>query len=183
VNLEDPSSKSLLPKSSYTSTIDLENVDSPQAEGGRPRFRYGFKTNAKENIGQFWRRRPRLRERTTSTFEGHFAHGKPGWWHKQMLVDRSLRSMAGFTAVCAVAMLIIIFSYLSAFVKKTNLKSTSVGGRAGESCAVMEKQNVVRVIQPGMFVGTEELIVYVKAIHLFINIAATMVLGCSNTYQ
>jgi hypothetical protein len=138
LNLEDPSSNSLLPKSSYTSTIDLENVESPQAEGGRPRFRHGFKTNVKENIGQFWRRRPRLREGTT-TFEGHFAHAKPGWWHKQMLVDRSLRSMAGFTAVCAVAMLIIIFSYLSAFVKRTNLKSISVGGRAGESCAVMEK--------------------------------------------
>jgi hypothetical protein len=80
-------------------------------------------------------------------------------------------------------MLIIIFSYLSTFIKRTNMKSTSVGGRAGESCAVMEKQNVVRVIQTGMSVGTHELIVYVKAIHLFINIAATMVLGRSNTYQ
>ncbi|KAE9375206.1 hypothetical protein N431DRAFT_402552, partial [Stipitochalara longipes BDJ] len=163
LNLEDPTTKSLLHKSSDTSTVVLENVESPQAAGGETRLRHGFKSNVQENVGQLWRRRRFLRQGTTSTFEGHFAHGKPGWWHKQMLVDRSLRSMAGFTAGCAIAMFIIVCSYLSAFAKRPNRRSTSVGGRTGESCDVMEKQNV--------------------AIHLLINIAATIVLGCSNTYQ
>jgi hypothetical protein len=60
-----------------------------------------------------------------------------------MLVDRSLRSMAGFTAVCAVIMLIILFSYLPAFTKRLNHYSTSVGGRDGESCGTAESRNVV----------------------------------------
>lgn len=60
-----------------------------------------------------------------------------------MLVDRSLRSMAGFTAVCATVMFIIILSYLPAFANRLNTHSTSVGGRSGESCDVIEKKNVV----------------------------------------
>lgn len=149
LNLEDPSSKSLLHKSSHNSTVDLETVESSPVEGGGTRLRHGFKSNVQENIGQLWRRVPLLRKGPTSTFDGQFANGSPGWWHKQMLVDRSLRSMAGFTAVCATAMLIIVFSYLSAFVRRLNLHSTSVGGRAGESCATMEKQNVVRAMRSG----------------------------------
>ena len=81
--------------------------------------------------------------RTASTFDGNFAHGKPGWWDKQMLVDRSLRSMAAFTAVCAVVMLIILFSYLPAFARRLNRSSTSVGGSEGESCHTMESRNIV----------------------------------------
>ncbi|TVY17925.1 hypothetical protein LARI1_G005385 [Lachnellula arida] len=96
-------------------------------------------------------------------FDGKFAHGKPGLWYKQMLADRSLRSMAAFTAVCAVIMLIITLSYIGDFAHRLNLNTTSVGGKDGESCESMEQKNV--------------------AVHLFINIAATMILGCSNTYQ
>jgi hypothetical protein len=60
-----------------------------------------------------------------------------------MLVDRSLRLMAGFTAVCAITMFIIVLSYFPAFVKRRNPHSTAVGGKEGEGCDVMEKKNVV----------------------------------------
>lgn len=89
-----------------------------------------------------------LKARTQSTFDGDFAHGRPGWWHKQMLVDRSLRSMAAFTAVSAVIMLIILISYLPAFANRVNHNSTSVGGKAGTSCSTSESRNVVRFSFP-----------------------------------
>jgi hypothetical protein len=140
---EDASTKVAASQSSYTSTISFENVESPQEERRETRLRHSFRSNVQQNIQQLWTRRPLLCQGTTPTFEGHFAHGKPGWWHKQMLVDRSLRSMAAFTAICAVAMFIILFSYLPDFAKRLNPHSTSVGGKAGESCSVMERQNVV----------------------------------------
>jgi hypothetical protein len=71
--------------------------------------------------------------------------------------------MAAFTAICAMIMWIIIFSYLGPFTTRLNPNSTSVGRRDGESCAEAETRNVIN--------------------HLFINFAATMILGCSNTYQ
>lgn len=80
-----------------------------------------------------------------------------------MLVDRSLRTMALFTTACAAIMLIILISYLPDFARRISHSSTSVGGDSGESCAEMESRNV--------------------AVHFIINIAATMILGCSNTYQ
>jgi hypothetical protein len=64
-----------------------------------------------------------------------------------MLVDRSLRSMAGFTAVFTIVMFIVVFSYLSDFKNRINRHSASVGGKAGESCDVIEKQNVVCTLQ------------------------------------
>jgi hypothetical protein len=60
-----------------------------------------------------------------------------------MLVDRSLRSMAVFTATCAVIMFIIIFSYLKDFMTRLNTHTTSVGGSSGESCSEAESRNVV----------------------------------------
>lgn len=51
--------------------------------------------------------------------------------------------MAAFTAVCAVIMLIITLSYISDFAHRLNLKTTSVGGKDGESCGSMEQKNVV----------------------------------------
>lgn len=64
-----------------------------------------------------------------------------------MLVDRSLRSMAGFTAICCMAMFIVIFCYLGDFTHRLNKDTTSVGGSSGESCETEEKRNVVRKIQ------------------------------------
>ena len=114
-------------------------------------------------VQRLWHQKSTLSQRTTSTFDGNFAHGRPGLWSKQMLVDRSLRSMAAFTTICAVIMWIIVFSYLDPFAHRVNRNSTSVGRKNGESCGEAEVRNVAN--------------------HLFINIAATMILGCSNTYQ
>lgn len=77
-------------------------------------------------------------------FSGHFEDGKPGWWKKQVLVDRSLRSMTGFVLICTLIMIIIIFSYMKDFMNRINKNSTSVGGRIVESCNVLERKSVVR---------------------------------------
>jgi hypothetical protein len=97
-----------------------------------------------------------------------------------MLVDRSLRSMAAFTAVCTVIMWIIVFSYLGPFSTRLNRNSTSVGREQGEKCGEAESRNVVcytRTLEAGWISDVAQ------AVHLFINIAATIILGCSNTYQ
>ncbi|KAL2071138.1 hypothetical protein VTL71DRAFT_12373 [Oculimacula yallundae] len=163
---DETSTRSLLRKESQATTASDYDVQSPYLQGdisthqdSEPRQRKGFKSN----VQQIWSKRSVRSARTTSTFDGNFAHGKPGWWKKQMLVDRSLRTMAAFMAVCTFVMFIIIFTHLGDFKNRINTHTTSVGGKDGESCKSVEKKNV--------------------AIHLFINIAATMVLGCSNTYQ
>lgn len=66
-----------------------------------------------------------------------------GWWWHQMLVDQSLRSMAALTTVFALMMVILCFAYFGDFANRPNKKSTSVGGKSGESCSAMERSNVV----------------------------------------
>ncbi|KAH7399834.1 hypothetical protein BKA64DRAFT_707518 [Cadophora sp. MPI-SDFR-AT-0126] len=163
---DDVSSRSLLGKQSQATTASDYDLASPfslgttrEEQDQEPRLRKGFRSN----VQRLWPKKSVQSARTTSTFDGNFAHGRPGWWKKQMLVDRSLRSMAFFTAVCSLVMFIIIFAHLGDFKNRINTHTTSVGGKDGENCTSIEKKNV--------------------AIHLFINIAATMVLGCSNTYQ
>ncbi|RDW82971.1 hypothetical protein BP5796_04462 [Coleophoma crateriformis] len=146
----------------YTSQLspDVVEVKSGLREGEGLRRRLGLSNT----FPKLWHKASfTASQRTTSTFDGHFAHGKPGWWKKQMLVDRSLRTMAAFTALCALIMCIIVFTYLKDFMTRLNKNSTSVGGSHGESCHNMESRNI--------------------AVHFFINIAATLILGCSNTYQ
>ncbi|KAL8958559.1 MAG: hypothetical protein Q9193_004407 [Seirophora villosa] len=101
-----------------------------------------------------------------------FAYGGPGWWKHQMLADRSFRTMAAMTTVFAIIMVIICLVNLPDLSRRANKSSTSVGGKAGadvfninrdQTCSSMEGKNVM--------------------IHLVINIAATMILGMSNTYQ
>ncbi|TEY44889.1 hypothetical protein BOTCAL_0342g00130 [Botryotinia calthae] len=129
---------------------------------GEARLRKG--SGVTSNMKRIWSKSTAFtKPRPQSSFDGHFAQGKDGWWKKQMLVDRSLRSMAGFTFLCTIIMFIIMVAYLPAFNSRLNKQSTSVGGKDGESCHSMESRNI--------------------AVHLFINIAATMILGCSNTYQ
>ncbi|KAL8935344.1 MAG: hypothetical protein Q9216_005474 [Gyalolechia sp. 2 TL-2023] len=91
------------------------------------------------------------------------AYGGPGWWKHQMLADRSFRTMAALTTVFAFIMIIICLVYFPDLVKRANKHSTSVGGKADQTCSSMEGKNVF--------------------IHLLINVAATMILGMSNTYQ
>lgn len=109
---------------------------------GEARLRKG--SGVTSNMKKIWSKstaftKPRLQ----SSFDGHFAQGKDGWWKKQMLVDRSLRSMAGFTFLCTIIMFIIMVAYLPAFNSRLNKQSTSVGGKDGESCHSMESRNIV----------------------------------------
>ncbi|ORY16525.1 hypothetical protein BCR34DRAFT_93060 [Clohesyomyces aquaticus] len=85
-----------------------------------------------------------------------------GVWNDQLLVDRSLRSMAATTAVFAVAMIIVIATNLGSFSDRANKFTSSVGGKA-KDCTSVTHTNT--------------------ALLLLINIAATMILGMSNTYQ
>ncbi|KAF1998651.1 hypothetical protein P154DRAFT_411092, partial [Amniculicola lignicola CBS 123094] len=85
-----------------------------------------------------------------------------GVWKDQLLVDRSLRSMALFMTTLAIAMLIVIFTHAKTFRDRSNPFSTSVGGDPS-SCKSVTRANTVLL--------------------LLINIAATMILGMSNTYQ
>ena len=78
-----------------------------------------------------------------SKFDGEFAVIDGGWWHRQMLVDRTLRTMAGTTTLFALVMLIICFGYIRPFIERVNLNSTSVGGKEGIDCATVERQDVV----------------------------------------
>ena len=66
-----------------------------------------------------------------------------GWWWHQMLVDRSLRSMAALTTVFALMMAILCIVYFGDLVHRVNPNSTSVGGISGESCSTMESGNIV----------------------------------------
>ncbi|KAI4226391.1 MAG: hypothetical protein L6R36_003199 [Xanthoria steineri] len=92
-----------------------------------------------------------------------FAYGGPGWWKHQMLSDRSFRTMAAVTTIFAFIMSVICIAYLKDLTHRPNKNSTSVGGKADKTCSSMEGRNVM--------------------IHLVINVAATMILGMSNTYQ
>ncbi|KAL8690078.1 MAG: hypothetical protein Q9218_004392 [Villophora microphyllina] len=92
-----------------------------------------------------------------------FAYNGPGWWKHQMLADRSFRTMAVATTLFAFIMVIICLVHLPELAHRANRTSTSVGGKANQTCESMEGKNVV--------------------IHLVINIAATMILGMSNTFQ
>ncbi|KAL8669565.1 MAG: hypothetical protein Q9168_005847 [Polycauliona sp. 1 TL-2023] len=91
------------------------------------------------------------------------AYGGPGWWKHQMLSDRSFRSMAAATTVFAFILSILCLVNLKRLTHRVNKNSTSVGGTADKTCSSMEASNVM--------------------IHLVINVAATMILGMSNTYQ
>ncbi|KAL8884790.1 MAG: hypothetical protein Q9205_004604 [Flavoplaca limonia] len=92
-----------------------------------------------------------------------FAYGGPGWWRHQMLSDRSFRTMAAVMTLLAFIMSIICIVNLKSLTHRPNKNSTSVGGNADKTCSSMEANNVM--------------------IHLVINVAATMILGMSNTYQ
>ncbi|PSN67244.1 hypothetical protein BS50DRAFT_472197, partial [Corynespora cassiicola Philippines] len=85
-----------------------------------------------------------------------------GVWKDQLLVDRSLRSMTALTACFAIAMIVVIIIYMKPFVNRSNKETTSVGGST-RSCKQVTHTNT--------------------ALLLLINVAATMTLGMSNTYQ
>ena len=72
-----------------------------------------------------------------------FASGRSGWWKQQMLVDRSLRTMAGTTSLFALIMMIFSIRYFPYFLARKNPDSTSVGSQTGHDCGSLETTNVV----------------------------------------
>lgn len=82
-------------------------------------------------------------DRKESCFDGHTTAGGKGWWNRQMLVDRSLRSMAALTTLLAIIMISLCAAYMSDFVKRTNKNSTSVGSKKPQSCKSLEAKNIV----------------------------------------
>jgi predicted RNase H-related nuclease YkuK (DUF458 family) len=70
--------------------------------------------------------------------------------------------MAGLTTLFAIAMIVIVASYLKLFINRPNKKTSSVGGDS-QKCSEVTHANT--------------------AFLLLINVAATMILGMSNTYQ
>ncbi|KAF2471017.1 uncharacterized protein BDR25DRAFT_173588, partial [Lindgomyces ingoldianus] len=85
-----------------------------------------------------------------------------GVWKDQLLVDRSLRGMAALTTAFAVAMIIVIATNLKPFHNRLNKFTSSVGGQTRDCTSVTHTNT---------------------ALLLVINVAATMILGMSNTYQ
>ena len=75
--------------------------------------------------------------------EEAIAVGEGGWWNQQMLVDRSLRSMAALTTIFAFIMIVICCTYMYDFTHRSNPHSTSVGSKEPGNCGSTEKWNVV----------------------------------------
>ncbi|PQE29641.1 Peptidase C78 ubiquitin fold modifier-specific peptidase 1 2 protein [Rutstroemia sp. NJR-2017a BBW] len=135
-------------RASFASSFGVASTNDYQAlkngtdsvEGKEPRLRNGLGGNVK----RMWTKGTAFTKRTSSTFDGNFAHGKDGWWKKQMLVDRSLRTMAGLTFLSAMIMFIIIIVYLPAFSHRLNKSSTSVVWKAGILCDALTHINNYR---------------------------------------
>ena len=98
---------------------------------------------------------PRLRHETPGALAEHdepyqgipsstneiTSNGK-GWWKEQMLVERSLRSMAALTSIFALIMVVTCARYFGDFVSRKNKKSTSVGVKL-QGCENIERTDVV----------------------------------------
>ena len=79
----------------------------------------------------------------STDFEKGLTVGEKGWWRRQMLLDRSLRSMAFLMTLFALAMFVLCAAYFRDFLNRGNRRSTSVGGAKGQSCGKIESMNVV----------------------------------------
>ena len=103
----------------------------------------GKAANDIENISAWTRYGDPSRERAVDNTR--FASGRSGWWKEQMLVDRSLRTMAGITSMFALIMLILSIRYFPEFLARKNTDSTSVGSQTGHDCGSLETTNVVSI--------------------------------------
>ncbi|KAJ4358068.1 uncharacterized protein N0V89_002647 [Didymosphaeria variabile] len=126
-----------------------------------------FKDGWEKNIVARVRRKPLPRYMQGSIRKHPAAEIEPtrvkrGVWKDQLLVDRSLRGMSLLMSAFAIAMLVVVATHAEAFGARANKFTSSVGG-ASQDCHIATKTNT--------------------ALLLVINVAATMVLGMSNTYQ
>lgn len=85
-----------------------------------------------------------------------------GVWNDQLLVDRSLRTMALLMCLFALAMLVLVCVNAKEYTSRLTNYTSSIGGPLMD-CKKVSKLN--------------------GALLLLINIPATMILGMSNTYQ
>lgn len=137
----------------------IDTFDSPSSSG--------FSKGKMKNFAARIRRKPlpnnlfgSIRRHPAAEIEA--ARIGPGVWKDQLLVDRSLRTMAATMTLFAVAMIILIATHAEFFRNRANRNTSSVGGDTG-SCETVTTRNTVFL--------------------LLINVCATMILGMSNTYQ
>lgn len=88
------------------------------------------------------------KRRPSSTFSSvkGFATTSHGLWDNQMLVDRSLRSMAVLTSVLALIMCTLVFVCLKDFIGRSRKTSTSVYA-GDENCKTANWKISVRLIR------------------------------------
>jgi hypothetical protein len=146
---------------SYLTSFGTKNTSSSTSSGlQKPKDKY------EKSISQI-RRKPlppymqdSIRKHSTAEIEP--TRIGRGVWKDQLLVDRSLRGMSLLMVSFAVAMIMVIAVNRKAFGERVNKYTSPVGG-AEQDCKTVTRTNT--------------------ALLLLINVAATMILGMSNTYQ
>ncbi|KAF2681141.1 hypothetical protein K458DRAFT_444963 [Lentithecium fluviatile CBS 122367] len=167
--LRNPSSDSASPN--YSTVQRNETADHASLNSSNS---YNSSSNSIDKTKNGWekdvnriRRKPLPRYMQSSVRNHPAADIEPtrigrGVWKDQFLVDRSLRGMALLTTLFAIAMLTVVCVYAKAFGARANKFSSSIGGQT-MNCNDVTHTNTVLL--------------------LAINVAATMLLGMSNTYQ
>ncbi len=89
------------------------------------------------------RKKSVLSQRTQSTFDGNFAHGKPGWWEETDAVGSKSEIYGCIHSAVRDHSVYHCVYYLKDFLMRWNKNSTSVGGKDGESCGTAETRNLV----------------------------------------
>ena len=102
---------------------------------------YALPRQRRKSLGAWAQYSSTTRENPTP--EEPFAVGEKGWWDRQMLVDRSLRSMAALTTIFAIIMISVCCTFMHDFTHRKNLHSTSVGFEKPKDCRTTEKLNLV----------------------------------------
>ena len=133
------------PQDSFENGLHADRSTNHELSSGWTRSRDASRGKPINNIQHFsaWTRygdpnRERVADNT------RLAPGGSGWWKQQMLVDRSLRTMAGLTTIFALILLVLSIRYLPDLVARKSMNSTSVGSQSGQDCRSLETTNSVR---------------------------------------
>jgi hypothetical protein len=147
-------------------TTDLSSLNSSSSKNSFSSSVEKIKSGWDKGISQI-KRKPLPRYMQSSVQNHPAAEVEParisrGVWKDQFLVDRSLRGMALLTTIFACTMLALVCVYAKDFGNRANKFSSSIGGKTMD-CDDVTHTNTILL--------------------LAINVAATMLLGMSNTYQ
>jgi len=147
-------------------TADLSSLNSSNTTTSSSSSVEKIKSGWEKSISRI-RRKPVPRYMQSSVQNHRAAEIEParisrGVWKDQFLVDRTLRGMALLTTVFAFAMLTVVCVYAGDFGNRANKFSSSIGGKTMDCDDVTHTNTIIL---------------------LAINVAATMLLGMSNTYQ